>query len=152
MIHATPPKKFPDVDSKVIDAAALSLGRSLVARTWSAVSERDLQLAILAVVQEDIAATAPGPRVAMRIEREYRLTERDRLDFAVLLDTKTPNILAIEVKVDGSRVATARQILRYAEDERVGGIILATTSARIAAGFHGRIAGKRVYPLVLRRI
>lgn len=142
MTIGTPPSAYPPVDSAAVNAAAIKIAHALTARVWAAVTERDLQIGIAEVLKG----------IELRVEREYRLTDRDRLDFAIIVGDEAPDILVIETKIDGSRVDTARQIARYAGHARVGGVMLVTTSARIAAGFRARILGRQCFPVVVRRI
>lgn len=55
-------------------------------------------------------------------EREVRLNARDRLDFLV-------GVVAVEVKVQGSRSDLLRQLHRYTESTRVWSIVVASTRA-----------------------
>lgn len=59
--------------------------------------------------------------------REYRLDTRSRLDF-LAGDGVLPGI-AVEVKVQGGVGQVTRQLMRYADDPRVGGVLLITTRA-----------------------
>jgi hypothetical protein len=56
-------------------------------------------------------------------QREFRLSEKDRLDFFI-------DGLVIEVKIGGSAADVMRQVARYAEHEKVQGVLLVTTKAR----------------------
>jgi hypothetical protein len=54
------------------------------------------------------------------MKREVCLTAKDRVDFLV-------GRVAVELKVDSARNAVLRQLLRYAQSERVDEILLVTT-------------------------
>lgn len=56
-----------------------------------------------------------------QIQREVRLTPRCRID--LIVDGR----VGIEVKIDGSAVAVAQQIQRYARTGRLEALVLATT-------------------------
>lgn len=74
-----------------------------------------------AQLHDAIAAALTERRITF--EREVRLNERDRVDFLA-------GDVAIECKVDGSRIEVMRQLLRYAESPRVGSILLVTSRSR----------------------
>lgn len=59
--------------------------------------------------------------------REAILTPTERIDFLV-------GDIGVECKVDGSAVATARQVFRYLSLPRLAGLILVTSRARIGVG------------------
>lgn len=73
-------------------------------------------------LQEEIAAVFAAAGVAF--EREVMLTPKDRIDFLV-------GAVGIEIKVKGAAHAVARQLLRYAEHERIGELVLFTTRTQI---------------------
>lgn len=73
-------------------------------------NESELQYAIEAIL------TAGGATV----EREVRLSPRDRIDLLV-------GSCGIEVKVQGSAADVERQLRRYAEHARVESLVLVTT-------------------------
>ncbi|MGH6949490.1 MAG: hypothetical protein ACREH4_01345 [Vitreimonas sp.] len=76
------------------------------------------------------------PAMAPAIEREVRLSERDRVDIWV-------NGIVIEVKLQGaSKFAVYKQIKRYAEDTRVEALILATN---LLMALPPKIEGKPAY-------
>lgn len=84
-------------------------------------------------LQRGIAAALESADMAYL--REYQLTPQDRLDFLV-------DDLAIEVKIGSSAAAVLRQIARYAQHEKIAGILLVT-----ARGHHAlpeSFAGKPV--------
>jgi len=55
-----------------------------------------------------------------RVERECNLSKRDRIDFQC-------GEVGIEVKVDGSKISVAAQLLRYCSHDRLKSLILVTT-------------------------
>lgn len=59
-------------------------------------------------------------------EREVRVDERNRLDFAVQIDG---DVVAVEVKIAGSRKDVLRQLTRYAHLDDVDELLLVTTKA-----------------------
>ena len=106
---------------------APDLAAKLVSRRYRAPMDE-------ARLQEEIAAllTVEG----FTYEREVRLTTTDRIDFMV-------GGIGIEVKVQGSALAVMRQLLRYAEHERVSELILFTTRAQIVVP--SELGGKPVH-------
>lgn len=58
--------------------------------------------------------------LGITFEREVTLRKGDRIDFLV-------GSIGIECKVDGSMNTVASQLLRYAESDRISGLILVTT-------------------------
>ena len=74
--------------------------------------EAQLQLAVAEVLK----------RAGIEFEREYILSGRDRIDFYV-----PKGHIGIEIKVDGSAMAVASQIGRYATHEKIKKMILFTT-------------------------
>lgn len=52
--------------------------------------------------------------------REFKLNEKDIPDFLI-------GDIALEVKISGNAVSVSRQLLRYAQDERIKTLILFTT-------------------------
>ena len=73
-------------------------------------------------LQEEIAELFTEWNIGF--EREVALTPRDRIDFLV-------GTIGIEVKVKGRASAVARQLLRYAEHERITELVLFTTRTQI---------------------
>jgi len=89
------------------------LVEAILAQRYQYTCEDELQRAIASVLSDSSI-----PHV-----REYRLTEKDRLDFMV-------EGIVIEVKVDGSTTAVIRQLHRYAQHPEVKEIVLVTDRAR----------------------
>lgn len=58
----------------------------------------------------------------VQFEREVVLSQDDRIDFFLPV-----NGIGIECKVDGSKAAVTRQLVRYAFNDRVSGLILITS-------------------------
>lgn len=136
----------PASPDRITDAAH-AIGRALHGRRWRGTSE----LAIADEMEALLAAATFTP--PLRFERELVLTAADRLDFAAVLEDGTPDLLAIEVKIQTARVmSTASQVQRYLAHERVGGLILATTSARLSGQFPRELRGKPVFALLLPRM
>lgn len=75
------------------------------------------------------------------VEREVRLSARDRPDFMV-------EGVAVEVKVDGGLSEVTRQIHRYAHLEAVRGVLLVTSRSRLA-NLPAAVNGKPVAVLSL---
>lgn len=73
-------------------------------------------------LQEQIAGVLDASGVPN--ERELALGPKDRLDFLVTGD------IAVEVKIASSRSEVLRQLHRYAQSERIAGIVLVTNRAR----------------------
>lgn len=72
-------------------------------------------------LQDGIAAALDSSGV--EYSREFPLSAADRLDFMV-------GMIAVEVKIKGTRADALRQIHRYAQHDAVGGIVVVTTKAR----------------------
>lgn len=125
------------------------------------VDERDVQLAIEEILR----------RSCIRHQREFILTRADRLDFLVdarqaapaqcaacagLCSGKTgagekcpcacnprnASGIAIEVKVKGQVAEVLRQLRRYANHERIQGLVLVTTRRLHAASMPAEMNGK----------
>lgn len=79
-----------------------------------------------------------------RVEREFRLSDRDRPDFLV------DRCVAVEVKMRASGSAVLSQLARYAADKRVGAIVVATPRLSSLAGMPEEILGVAVRPVALR--
>lgn len=58
--------------------------------------------------------------IGVTFEREVTLRKGDRIDFLV-------GSIGIECKIDSSMNTVASQLLRYAESDRISGLILVTT-------------------------
>lgn len=81
-----------------------------------------LQTVSEAAMQASVAAVLECARVSF--EREVSLTKADRIDFL------TADGVGIELKIDGSENEVARQLIRYAEHERVRELLLVTTRSK----------------------
>lgn len=68
-------------------------------------------------------------------EREARLNAKDVIDFMC-------GDVGIEAKVASSAQAITRQLIRYAEHERVGSLILVSRKMQHAHVFPGELGGK----------
>lgn len=75
-----------------------------------------------------------------------------RLDFAIVLEAKPPNVIAIEMKVAGGVTEVAVQVQRYARHPDIAAVMLATTAPRLAWGMPSSLAGKAVVGVVMRRM
>lgn len=78
-------------------------------------------------MQDALWSVLPGLLPTAKVEREYRVGERSRLDFLV---TRGNERIAIECKIDQTgRTAVYRQVRRYAEEAGItGAVILAPWS------------------------
>ncbi|HEX9640973.1 MAG TPA: hypothetical protein VGB13_06645 [Candidatus Krumholzibacteria bacterium] len=85
-------------------------------------------------LQEEIAAVLSAECIGF--EREVVLTPTDRIDFLV-------GTVGVEIKVKGSAHAVARQLLRYAEHERITELVLFTTRTQIVVP--SSLGGKPVH-------
>lgn len=77
-------------------------------------------------LQNQVALALADLQIAF--SKEHRLNNRDIVDFWVEGETLSTG-LGLEIKVKGSPSAVARQLLRYAQHERVDGLVLLTTRA-----------------------
>lgn len=84
-------------------------------------------------LQEGLAAMLAGE--GFDVEREVRLSGRDRIDLLV-------GDVGIEVKVAGQAGRVLAQLTRYAEHDRIGALVLVTT--RVSHDAPPRINGKPV--------
>lgn len=107
--------------------------KALRERRFLTSDEDELQRAIAGVFGEE----------GIPYVREFRLTDRGRLDFAVPAD-EDDTIIAVEVKVDGSLAALTRQLHRYAQDERVSALVSIVTLSRLH-GVPRELNGKPVH-------
>lgn len=97
----------------------------LVDRVYRAARERDLQ--------DGIEYVLGGS--GFRVDREYRLSARDRPDFLV------EGCVAVEVKMRANGSAVLSQLARYAADRRVNAIVVATPRLSSLAGMPAVILG-----------
>lgn len=90
---------------------ALTVGRTITGYRYSFTSESELQDAIAQVLTD----------AGLAHEREVHLSSRDRIDFLLLSG------LGIEVKeIASSQTTVLRQLLRYAQSDRVKALALVT--------------------------
>jgi hypothetical protein len=82
--------------------------------------------------------------LAVGYEREVRLSPKDRIDFL------TRAGIGIECKIQGGVTPLLRQLMRYAEHERVRELVLVTSRLRLAA-VPETMNGKRIHVAVLLR-
>ncbi len=82
-----------------------------------------------------------------KVEREHRLSESDRVDFHL---TSADGLrLAVELKVQGDMESVQRQVARYAASTKVDGVLLVSTSNRLAMGLVDTASDKPVRSVVL---
>lgn len=113
----------------ITDPVAVAIAERVVAlladRVYRAPRERQLQDGI------EIVLGGSG----FRVEREFRLSERDRPDFLV------EGCVAVEVKMRASGSAVLSQLARYANHRRVKAIVVATPRLSSLAGMPAEILG-----------
>lgn len=82
-----------------------------------------------------------------KVDREHRLSESDRVDFHL---TSADGLrLAVELKVQGDMESVQRQVARYAASTKVDGVLLVSTSNRLAMGLADTAIDKPVRSVVL---
>lgn len=82
-----------------------------------------------------------------KVDREHRLSESDRVDFHL---TSADGLrLAVELKVQGDMESVQRQVARYAASTKVDGVLLVSTSNRLAMGLADTASDKPVRSVVL---
>jgi len=82
-----------------------------------------------------------------KVDREHRLSESDRVDF--YLTSADGLRLAVELKVQGDMESVQRQVARYAASTKVDGVLLVSTSNRLAIGLADTASDKPVRSVVL---
>lgn len=87
----------------------------LEAQSFGCANEAELQAALA-----DLMAVH-------NVEREYRLNEKDRIDF--LVKHREGNV-GVEVKVGGSLTNVLRQLARYADCDAITSLVLVTTRSK----------------------
>lgn len=105
-----------------------------------------LQSASYVASTEDELAEAIGfvlSREGIEFQAEASLGEHGRVD---VLSQR----VGIEIKHRYGLVSTLRQLDRYAQSPEIDGLILATTSTRLAAGVPSSFRGKPVLGVALR--
>lgn len=89
--------------------------------------------------QADVAALLAAAGIAH--EREVILSPRDRIDFLA-------GVVGIECKIEGTVGDVARQLLRYAQHERIQALVLVTGRARLGRALPAEfIVGTMAKPL-----
>lgn len=111
----------------------------LMMRVADVLSIMPLRIATEAVLQADIDALLRRMDGAA-VEREVALSTKDRIDFLVGDRLVT---VGIEVKIGGSFADVTRQLYRYAEHDRIDGLLL-VTSKRALIKVPEAISGKPV--------
>ena len=112
---------------------AESVVAALSDHVYRAARERALQDAIEQVLRG----------AGFRVEREFRLGDRDRPDVLVA------RCVAVEVKMRASGSAVLSQLARYAAHDRVRAIVVATPRLSSLAGMPEEILGVAVRPVAL---
>ena len=112
---------------------AESVVAALSDHVYRAARERALQDAIETVLRGK----------GFRVEREFRLNDRDRPDFVV------DRCVAVEVKMRASGSAVLSQLARYAAHDRVRAIVVATPRLSSLTGMPDEILGVAVRPVAL---
>jgi hypothetical protein len=104
------------------------LVQEIIGYRFSFMDEEELQMGVERVLQH---VNAP-------YTREYRLSEKDRLDFFVPIDygfdsglELTPEGIAIEVKINGTLTDLTMQVHRYMQSEVVLGTIVITPKMKL---------------------
>jgi hypothetical protein len=110
-------------------------------RVVAALSDRVYRAARERALQDAIEAVLCG--AGFRVEREFRLNDRDRPDFLV------DECVAVEVKMRASGSAVLSQLARYAAHDRVRAIVVATPRLSSLAGMPVEILGVAVRPVAL---
>jgi hypothetical protein len=112
-----------------------------VARIGAILAKARIDLSNEKAAQTAIAETlAEG---GMRLEREHRLSARDRPDFFL-----PESGLAVEVKLRAGRMDVYRQLRRYASHEAVRGLLLVSNTAM---ALPVEIEGKPAFSISLGR-
>ncbi|MFV8227484.1 hypothetical protein [Mycolicibacterium fortuitum] len=117
------------------DAVAIAelIVAALGARVYRAAREIALQDGIEQVLRES----------RFRVEREFRLSKRDRPDFLI------NGCVAVEVKMRASGSAVLSQLARYATDRRVKALVVATPRLSSLSGIPAEILGVPVRVVAL---
>lgn len=82
-----------------------------------------------------------------KVVREHRLSPSDRVDF--YLTSEDGLRLAVELKVQGDMEDVQRQVARYAASPTVDGVLLVSTSNRLATGLAETASDKPVRAVVV---
>lgn len=109
-----------------------AVARLLEAVRFNFATEDDLQLGI------GMALAMLGP------EREVILAGAGRIDFLV-------GAVGIEAKIKGGASAITRQLVRYAQSDRIAALVVVTAKEQHALQIPGELAGKPVRVVCLRR-
>jgi hypothetical protein len=110
-------------------------------RVVAALSDRVYRAARERALQDAIETVLRG--AGFRVEREFRLNDRDRPDFLV------DKCVAVEVKMRASGSTVLSQLARYAAHDRVRAIVVATPRLSSLAGMPEEILGVAVRPVAL---
>lgn len=107
-----PPGAHPRADYGVTTAS--DVAAAICRHSFRYASEDELQAGVAGVL------AAAG----FAVEREVRLSLRDRIDLLV------DGCVGVEVKIAGIPSSVERQMRRYAESDRLTGLVLVTNRAR----------------------
>ena len=102
-----------------------SIVKSIKGYSFAYTNEDELQRGIDRVFQQEDVS----------YEREFRLSDKDRLDFFVHSSSVASDLrtgIAIEVKIDGTLTDLTRQVHRYMQDDLVEGVVVVTPKMRLA--------------------
>jgi hypothetical protein len=89
-------------------------------------NEAELEVGIAQVLTDDLG---------LHVERQVRISAKDRIDLRVLLPRQgeAPLRLGIEVKIKGDAGAVRRQLVDYTESDAIDALMLVTTMHRHTA-------------------
>lgn len=130
-------------DRRFTDKAAEGAGVSDVTQIVSAttlvriLSGQPLPLSTERALADGIAAVLSAKHIIF--EREFRLNDRDRIDFMI---PDGAGRIGIEAKIKGSREALVDQVARYALAPAIAAIIVVSS---VSAAWPSLIAGKPIY-------
>ena len=99
----------------------------LAARVATALRDYRFTTTSEAVLQGGIFAALLGEGFA--VEREWRITKGDRIDFVVV---EGPERVGVECTIKGTVPSVLRQLHRYASAESITSLVLVTTLSRHA--------------------
>lgn len=119
----------------------VSAAGQLAERVVALLADRVYRAADERALQDGIEVVLRGS--GLRVEREFRLDERDRPDFLV------GGCVAVEVKMRASGSAVLAQLARYAAHQRVHAIVVATPRLSSLSRVPDRILGVPVRGVAL---
>lgn len=111
--------------------AAETVAAAIRAHRFYYATEVELQAGIAAALKHD----------GFDVQREYRLSDRDRVDLLVIANGgPAVEHVAVEVKVKGRGIALGNQLARYAQSSEVDALVGVTNRAH--HGCERRYSGK----------